>query len=168
MNIRRTKYYFYTQGYDQYGRPIIQQSDISADIVGKITPRALADGHILLEVEVGVGNFTFTGTSTLPEVTTRNASASVMVNAGETIMIGGLVLRQDTKSTKKTPLLGDVPLLGSLFQSTHRKTEESVLTIFITPYLGVTSRLPAAAEEQGSMRLPALRGAESSRQTGAE
>ena len=135
MNIRRTKYYFYTQGYDQFGRPIIQQSDISADITGKITPRVLGEGHILVEVEVGVGNFTFTSTSSLPDVTTRQATASVMVNEGETLMIGGLVLTQETRSVSKTPLLGDLPLLGQLFRSTHRKTEENVLTILITPRL---------------------------------
>jgi len=135
MNIRRTKYYFYTQGYDQFGRPIIQQSDISADITGNITPRVLGEGHILVEVEVGVGNFTFTSTSSLPDVTTRQATASVMVNEGETLMIGGLVLTQETRSVSKTPLLGDLPLLGQLFRSTHRKTEENVLTILITPRL---------------------------------
>lgn len=135
MNIRRTKYYFYTQGYDQFGRPIIQQSDISADITGKITPQVLADGHILVQVEIGVGNFTFTSTSSLPDVTTRQATASVMVNEGETLMIGGLVLTQETKSVSKTPLLGDLPLLGQLFRASHRKIEENVLTILITPRL---------------------------------
>jgi len=49
MNIRRTKYYFYTQGYDQFGRPIIQQSDISADIGGKITPRVLGQGNVQVD-----------------------------------------------------------------------------------------------------------------------
>ena len=136
MNIRRTKYYFYTQGYDQYGRPYLQQSDISADITGKVTPHVLGDGNILIEVEVGVGNFTFTSTSSLPDVTTRQTTASVMVNEGETLMIGGLVLTQETSSVSKTPLLGDLPLLGQLFRSTHRKVEENVLTILITPRLG--------------------------------
>jgi len=158
INIRRTKYYFYTQGYDQYGRPIIQQSDISADIIGKITPRALGDGHILVDVEVAVGNFTFTGTSTLPDVTSRNATTSVMVSEGETIMIGGLMLRQDTKSSKKTPLLGDLPLIGQLFRSTHQKTEESVLAIFVTPRLGAEVAQPATIPGLASMSLPALGG----------
>jgi len=137
MNVRRTKYYFYTQGYDQYGRPYLQQSDISADITGKVTPHVLGDGNILVEVDVGVGNFTFTSTSSLPDVTTRQASARVMVRAGETITIGGLILSQETRSTSKTPILGDLPLLGQLFRSTHRQSEENVLTILITPHLGL-------------------------------
>ncbi len=135
MNIRRTKYYFYTQGYDTYGRPIVQQSDISADIGGKITPRVLGAGNLQVEVEVMVGNFAFTTTSSLPDVTARQASTSVQLKDGETIVIGGLVLKQETLATSKTPVLGDLPLLGQLFRSTHKRAEENVLTILITPHL---------------------------------
>ncbi len=141
MNIRRTKYYFYTQGYDQFGRPIIQQSDISADIGGKITPRVLGAGNVQVDVEVMVGNFTFTATSSLPDVTARQATTSVVLKDGETIVIGGLVLRQETQATSKTPLLGDLPLLGQLFRSNHRRVDENVLTILITPHLGVDERV---------------------------
>ena len=136
MNIRRTKYYFYTQGYDQFGRPIIQQSDISADIGGKITPRVLGAGNVQVDVEVMVGNFTFTATSSLPDVTARQATTSVVVKDGETIVIGGLMLKQETQATSKTPLLGDLPLLGRLFRFNHRRVEENTLTILITPHLG--------------------------------
>jgi Tol biopolymer transport system component len=136
MNIRRTKYYFYTQGYDQFGRPIIQQSDISADIGGKITPRVLGEGNLQVDVDVMVGNFTFTATSSLPDVTARQATTSVVLKDGETIVIGGLVLKQETRATSKTPVLGDLPLLGQLFRSSHRRVEENVLTILITPHLG--------------------------------
>lgn len=146
MNVRRTKYYFYTQGYDEYGRPYIQQSDISADITGKIVPRVLGDGNILLEVEVGVGDFTFTSTSALPDVTTRQASTTVALKEGETILIGGLVLTQETRSTSKTPLLGDIPLLGSLFRRSYRRLEENVLTILITPRLATSSSSQAPSQ----------------------
>ena len=135
MNIRRTKYYFYTQGYDQFGRPIIQQSDISADIGGKITPRVLGEGNLQVDVDVMVGNFAFTATSSLPDVTARQAATSIVLKDGETIVIGGLVLKQETRATSKTPVLGDLPLLGQLFRSTHRRVEENVLTILITPHL---------------------------------
>jgi general secretion pathway protein D len=135
MNIRRTKYYFYTQGYDQFGRPIIQQSDISADIGGKITPRVLGEGNLQVDVDVMVGNFAFTATSSLPDVTARQAATSIVLKDGETIVIGGLVLKQETRATSKTPVLGDLPLLGQLFRSSHRRVEENVLTILITPHL---------------------------------
>jgi Tol biopolymer transport system component len=141
MNIRRTKYYFYTQGYDQFGRPIIQQSDISADIGGKITPRVLGEGNLQVDVEVMVGNFAFTATSSLPDVTARQAATSVVLKDGETIVIGGLVLKQETRATSKTPVLGDLPLLGQLFRSSHRRVEENVLTILITPHLGTPAQV---------------------------
>jgi hypothetical protein len=137
MNIRRTKYYFYTQGYDQYGRPYLQQSDISADVTGKFTPQVLGDGNILLDIEVGVGNFTFTSASSLPDVTTRQTSTSVLVREGDTVMIGGLVLTQEATSVSKTPLLGDIPLVGQLFRARHHWLEENVLTIMVTPRLGL-------------------------------
>ncbi len=156
LRIRRVKYYFYTQGYDAQGNPIIRQSDISADITGKITPRVVGDGHILIDIEVGVGNFIFTSASTLPDVTTRDVKANVAVNEGETIMIGGLVLRQQTRAVSKTPILGDIPLIGNLFRKSHWDTEETVLTIFITPYIGLRPEQTAESEGHENLRPPRL------------
>ncbi len=140
MNIRRTKYYFYTQGYDQYGRPIVQQSDISADIIGKITPHILGGGNIdggrgggrrqlrLHHHEQPAGRDHATGQH-------QRAGAGRADHHA-----GGLVLKQETRSQNNTPLLGDLPLLGQLFRASHMGTEENVLTILITPHLGAEQR----------------------------
>ncbi|MEJ2649409.1 MAG: hypothetical protein P8016_13500 [Sedimentisphaerales bacterium] len=60
INIRKTLNYFYDEGFDVAGRPIVRKSDISADTEGRIVPTLLADGTINLVVDVKVGNYTFT------------------------------------------------------------------------------------------------------------
>ncbi len=101
----------------------------------------LGDGNIQVDLEVTVGNFTFTSASSLPDVTTRQTATGVVLKDGETVVLGGLVLKQETRATNKTPVLGDLPLLGQLFRSSSRQVEENVLTILITPHLGVDERV---------------------------
>jgi len=93
------------------------------------------------------GQFAFTATSSLPDVTARQATTSVVLKDGETIVIGGLVLKQETMARSKTPVLGDLPLLGALFRSNHRRVEENVLTILITPRLGARRESVTGAQE---------------------
>ena len=63
---------------------------------------------------------------------------------GETIVIGGLVKETTSKQVEKIWLLGDIPILGYLFQNAVTKTEKTDLLIFITPkivgYQGATGR----------------------------
>ena len=52
---------------------------------------------------------------------------------GDTIIIGGLTQEEETRVTKKTPLLGDIPILGQFFRHTRRNTRQTNLVIFVTP-----------------------------------
>jgi len=131
--IRKTLNYFFTEGYDVAGRPIVKKSDISADTEGRITPTLLPNGQIHLIVDVKVGTFTFTPEAGLPEQTTRQCSTEVTVEQGQTIVIGGLRQQEMSRSTTKVPLLGDIPLLGVLFKKEETEIRHSVLTILITP-----------------------------------
>jgi len=133
INIRKTLNYFFTEGYDVTGRPIIDKSDISADTIGQITPTLLADGKIHLVVDVKVGTFTFTKNGGLPELTTRQCKTEINVQQGQTLVLGGLRQQEISSTTTKVPLLGDLPLLGWLFKHQEKEVRNSVLTIFITP-----------------------------------
>ncbi len=133
INIRKTLNFFFNEGFDTAGRPIVKKSDISAETLGRITPTLLPDGKIHLKVEVGVGSFTFTPDGGLPEQTSRKSTTEVTVQEGETIVIGGLRQQKEIKSVVKVPILGDIPLLGLLFTSRKVSVKSSVLTIFITP-----------------------------------
>ena len=133
INIRKTLNYFFNEGFDVAGRPVVKKSDISSDTIGRITPTLLPDGRIHLVVDVKVGTFTFTQDAGLPELTTRESATEVTVDQGETIVIGGLRQQEKSNTVNKVPLLGDLPLLGFLFRHQETRTRHNVLTIFITP-----------------------------------
>jgi general secretion pathway protein D len=69
---------------------------------------------------------------TIPKFKTRNLSTSVIIKDGETVVLGGLIKESNTKVRTKVPVLGDIPLLGSLFRKTTDDTERRNLLIFIT------------------------------------
>ena len=132
IQIRRTLNFFFNEGFDTAGRPIVKKSDITADTIGRIIPTLLPDGRIYLVVDVSVGTFTFTQ-ETLPEQTSRQSTTSVTVKEGETIVIGGLRQQEMKHTVTKVPILGDVPFIGVLFKKQESQITHSVLTIFITP-----------------------------------
>lgn len=133
INIRKTLNYFFNEGFDVAGRPVIKKSDISSDTIGRITPTLLPDGRIHLVADVKVGTFTFTQNAGLPELTTRESQTEVTVEQGQTIVIGGLRQQEKSETITKVPFLGDLPLLGFLFKNEKTETRHSVLTIFISP-----------------------------------
>jgi len=135
INIRKTLNYFFNEGFDTSGRPIVKKSDISADTEGRIVPTLLADGKIHLNVEVKVGNFTFTADAGLPELTTRLSNTEVTVQEGQTLVLGGLRQQEMASVMTKVPLLSDIPLLGGLFKHEEKVIKHSILTIFITPHI---------------------------------
>jgi type II secretory pathway component GspD/PulD (secretin) len=79
------------------------------------------------------GNVTGSTGFTAPRITTREADTQVVINNGDTLVLGGLIKDQKVDTISKIPLLGDIPLLGLLFR--HKKTEidKIELLIFVTP-----------------------------------
>jgi type II secretory pathway component GspD/PulD (secretin) len=57
------------------------------------------------------------------------------VKDGETIVIGGLLQKNETTVKRKIPLLGDIPILGLLFSRTDKRVDEIETVIFITPHI---------------------------------
>jgi len=84
----------------------------------------------------------------LPQLNTRSASATVRVRDGQTIVIGGLLQRELHATRTKIPLLGDLPLIGSLFRSKRVEETMTNLVILVTPrILSPTGHRPAEEEE---------------------
>jgi pilus assembly protein CpaC len=71
----------------------------------------------------------------MPSLTIRRADTTVEVASGQTIAIGGLFQRQMSQDLDSIPVLGDIPVLGALFQSVRYRRDETELVILITPYL---------------------------------
>ena len=133
INIRRTHNFFFESGTDYQGHPVRTRSDISADTILKIKPVVLDGGRISLSIDATVDSFIFSAGAELPDTTRRQAVTKLFCEDGESVVIGGLTLEEDTWTRSKTPLLGDLPLIGHLFRHTRRLQKTTDLAIFITP-----------------------------------
>ncbi len=77
----------------------------------------------------------FGGEVTLPRFTARKLETSVVIDNGETVMLGGLMKDTIVKTVTKVPILGSLPILGALFRKTNDSVERSNLLIFVTASL---------------------------------
>jgi type IV pilus assembly protein PilQ len=71
--------------------------------------------------------------SGVPSINTQRANTTVLVNDGETTVIGGIFQSSETSSTDSTPGLSQIPLLGWLFKHDRQSEDDRELLIFITP-----------------------------------
>lgn len=99
-----------------------------------ITPLINADGFITVHIRPEVSSITgFSGD--VPIVATRQAETTVRLKDGTSVVIGGLLSEEKTVNTTKVPLLGDIPVLGKLFQHQRITTNKRDLVIEVTPHL---------------------------------
>lgn len=100
-----------------------------------VTPTINAQGLVLLEIDQEISSTTETGptVSGSPSIFERSIQTEVLAQSGQTILLGGLISENKTKSDTNVPGLSKIPLLGNLFQSKSDSTEKTELVIFITP-----------------------------------
>ena len=116
-------------------------------LIVKVTPRINPTGMVALKVDESYEDTgpdqTIDGQS-WPTTQTRKLSADISVKSGETVILGGLVRNENTKTDSKVPILGDIPFIGPyLFGSTRSADNRSELLIFLTPYVLNTSEAMA-------------------------
>ena len=80
-----------------------------------------------------VGTIFTVGSVAVPSIDTQNITTQVLVANGETAVLGGIYEQTDREDETKVPLLGDIPILGSLFKQKTRTSNKSELLVFITP-----------------------------------
>jgi pilus assembly protein CpaC len=112
------------------------------------TPVVLSDGLINLTLEpevsqVDLSNTYSTGSIELPSFSTRRASTTIELHAGQSFVMAGLLQRNNSRRMSQVPWLGSVPVLGALFRSSSWQKDETDLVIIVTPYLNK----PGAAAE---------------------
>jgi type II secretory pathway component GspD/PulD (secretin) len=84
--------------------------------------------------KVGDSTFVFAGaTVASPIIDTRTLESNVLIRSGDTLAIGGLIQDEVAKAHNKVPLLGDVPVLGYLFQNHLNARTKRNLLVFVTP-----------------------------------
>ncbi|MGR5269803.1 type IV pilus secretin PilQ [Vibrio astriarenae] len=102
----------------------------------KVTPQITPDNRLVLDLSVTQdrpGEVVKTGTGEAVAINTQRIGTQVLVNNGETVVLGGIFQHSVINSTDKVPLLGDLPLLGTLFKRTYEQFGKSELLIFVTP-----------------------------------
>lgn len=95
------------------------------------TPRISADGEITANVNAEVSTPYLVPEMRAYRIITRQANTLVRLRSGDMLTIGGLIDKEENKTFRKVPILGDIPLLGKLFQSKSRSVEESEIVIII-------------------------------------
>ncbi len=99
----------------------------------RVTPQITPDDRIIMDLNVSQDTVSATVVNGVPAINTRNVATQVLVNNGETVVLGGVYNSSDRKSVDKTPFFGDLPYVGFLFKRTAVDKEKSELLIFITP-----------------------------------
>jgi general secretion pathway protein D len=130
------------------GAPIVNSVEyLNTGVILQVTPRVNTSGQINLDIDQSVSDVSTTTTSTIdsPTITQRRIVTSVIVQDGETIALGGLII--DNKNTSKSgiPVLSNIPVVGTLFGTTNKSTARTELLVLLSP------RIVRSAVEARSM-----------------
>jgi len=127
--------------YDVNGNPIITYDYKDVGLELNITPR-ITGSTVRLVIDLTLQEITGYLTNqvagvnyTVPITSNRELNSDVVVENGQTVVIGGLVSRKTLKTVEKVPGLGDVPLVGKLFRFDRDEKDRTSLFIFLTPYV---------------------------------
>ncbi|MFZ5699495.1 MAG: type IV pilus secretin PilQ [Pseudomonadota bacterium] len=104
-----------------------------AELRLRVKPQITPDGKVIMNLKVNsdsVGEITSTN---IPVINTNRVETVVLVNDGDTVVLGGIFKTESVNATIKTPFLGDLPFIGRLFRKDVRTDEKAELLIFITP-----------------------------------
>lgn len=100
-----------------------------------VTPQITPDGKVLMMLKV---NQDKTGTRLVrgvPSIDTREIQTQVLVNNGETVVLGGIYEERQNKQVERVPFLGSLPIVGALFRHNKMDSDRKELLIFVTPHI---------------------------------
>ncbi|KFZ36214.1 secretin [Shewanella mangrovi] len=102
----------------------------------RVTPQITPDNRVILDLEItqdSQGEVVTTPLGEAVSINTQKVGTQVLVDNGETIVLGGIYQQQIINAVNKVPVLGDIPVLGALFRNTSDSNERHELLIFVTP-----------------------------------
>ncbi|MCL1143544.1 type IV pilus secretin PilQ [Shewanella gaetbuli] len=102
----------------------------------RVTPQITPDNRVILDLEItqdSQGQVVQTPTGEAVSIDTQRIGTQVLVDNGETIVLGGIYQQNLISRVSKVPVLGDIPLVGFLFRNTTDSNERQELLIFVTP-----------------------------------
>jgi general secretion pathway protein D len=123
-----------------------------------VTPRINSGGQVTLEVsqEVSVPQPAAAGAN--PDISQRTATTTVVVSSGESIVLGGLIREDNTRSTSGIPLLSKIPVLGAAFGTQNIVKRRTETILLIRPVVLTSARQAVEATEELRRRMFSLEG----------
>ena len=141
INVTQDQYFFTGQRPIQSGGSLEFVEDVQREKIGiklTVTPRINEQKDVVMEISQSIENVAGTqriNDNEWPIVASREVEAEIAVRSGDTIVLGGLVRAQDTKSKSKVPILGDIPGIGFFFRNDRRGEEQQEVIVLVTPYV---------------------------------
>mgnify|MGYP001942620426 CR=1 FL=1 len=113
----------------------VQTVFVEANLELQVTPHVTQDGNVSLEliIDKSEPDFANTGAAGDPSIIRRRAQTTLLVNDGDTTVIGGIFAHTSATGSNKVPFLADIPILGFFFRDFSEDENRSELLIFVTP-----------------------------------
>ena len=114
--------------------PTVEFKDVLLEM--RVTPTITNDGRVFLNMNVKkdeIEGFIDTGIGDVPQISKRAVNTAVLVEDGQTVVIGGVYEFRSRDDVAKVPFLGDIPFLGNLFKNKSRAKDKAELLIMVTP-----------------------------------
>jgi type II secretory pathway component GspD/PulD (secretin) len=117
------------------GAQTVEIVEFPVGIILLLRPRVNADGNITMRVHPVVSTITAIDDDNIPQTSTREAETTVMVKDGETVIIGGLIRDEMSRTIQEVPILSKLPIIGELFRNRSTSKRKSEIMVLITPHL---------------------------------
>ena len=135
INVGQTQYFKIIIPATSTETALYRFQPISFGINVSITPWIAPSGQITADISPEISNAMGINADGYPNVFTRSVGTTVRLKNNETIVLGGLIRREENLSNDKVPLLGDIPILGNLFKTTKKTEVATNLAIYMTPHI---------------------------------
>jgi general secretion pathway protein D len=124
------------------GQTVSNYAYQSVGIILDVIPHINPDGVVTLQVAPQISQLTAQTVTvglgvSVPVIASRQAQSMVAIKDGQTIVIGGLMQDQKTVTINKIPLIGDIPIIGSIFSRTITDKSKTELLLFLTPHVAI-------------------------------
>lgn len=99
----------------------------------EVTPQITPDGRVIMDIKVNNDDTTDNTNTNVPIISTNEITTQVLVEDGQTVVLGGVFKQTKKQGITKVPLLGDIPYVGALFRQRTESDDKEELLVFITP-----------------------------------
>ena len=99
----------------------------------EVTPQITPDGRVIMDIKINNDDTTDQASNNVPIISTNEITTQVLVEDGETVVLGGVFKQTKQQGVTKVPVLGDMPFVGALFRKNTESDSKEELLVFITP-----------------------------------